>query len=167
MERTFIVWTVSLFQGSIVLMKNECVYACERWTLSCWGCPLRPAARCSVAQWVRAGCVYLLRGMSTKLCWQHSRGDNVTKIRSESYFWLGGGFFLANAAVQPSCTSRFCSYSVFATDLGVLTGSRPSPDAPWSCSGFPSLRCHKSSRQRSTSNKEGACSSAQHWQSST
>ena len=71
MEGAFIVWTVSLFQGSIVLMKNECVYACsqERWTLSCKGCPLRPAARCSVAEWVRAGCVYLLRGMSIKLCW--------------------------------------------------------------------------------------------------
>ena len=54
-----------------MLMKNECLYACsrERWTLSCKGCPVRPAARCSVAQWVRAACVYLLRGMSTKLCW--------------------------------------------------------------------------------------------------
>ena len=71
MEGAFIVWTVSVFQGSIVLMKNECLHACsrERWTLSCKGCPLRPAAICSVAQWVRAGCVNLLRGMSTKLCW--------------------------------------------------------------------------------------------------
>ena len=37
--------------------------------MSCKGCPLRPAARCSVVQWVRAGWVYLLRGMSTKPCW--------------------------------------------------------------------------------------------------
>ena len=28
--------------------------------MSCKGCLLRPAARCSVAQWVRAGWVYLL-----------------------------------------------------------------------------------------------------------
>ena len=37
--------------------------------MSCKEYPLRPAARCSVAQWVRAGWVYLLRGMSTKPCW--------------------------------------------------------------------------------------------------
>ena len=36
--------------------------------MSCKGCPLRPAARCYMAQWVHAGWVYLLRGMSTKPC---------------------------------------------------------------------------------------------------
>ena len=36
--------------------------------MSCKGCPLRPATRCSVAQWVHVGWVYLLRGMSTKPC---------------------------------------------------------------------------------------------------
>ena len=37
--------------------------------MTCKGCSLRPAARCSVAQWVRAGWVYMLRVMSTKPCW--------------------------------------------------------------------------------------------------
>ena len=41
--------------------------------MSCKGCSLRPAARCSVpvaqCQWVRAGWVYLLRRMSTKPGW--------------------------------------------------------------------------------------------------
>ena len=37
--------------------------------MSCKRCPLCPAARCSVVQWVRVGWVCLLRGKSTKQCW--------------------------------------------------------------------------------------------------
>ena len=49
--------------------KNVYSFIRERWTLSCKGWPLCPAARCSVAQWVHTDWVYLLREMSTKPCW--------------------------------------------------------------------------------------------------
>ena len=67
-EAAFTMLIVSLFQGSIVAIKKDCSEACIRecCNVSCNGCPLRPAAKCSVAQRLRPGWGYELRGMSTK-----------------------------------------------------------------------------------------------------
>ena len=49
------------FQGASVATKNDCWYARIRDRS-----PLYPLAKCSEVQWVRAGDVYCVAGMSTR-----------------------------------------------------------------------------------------------------
>ena len=56
--------------GLVWPRKNECWYARIRdcRSISWNGCPLYPSAKCSGVQWVCAGDVYCVAGMSTSCC---------------------------------------------------------------------------------------------------
>ena len=85
--------------------------------MSCKGCPLRPAARCSVAQWVRAGWVYLLRGMSTKPGWilyiivSHAVCLRCSKDGHFNFFIISVGLLWRNQSLCTYLAARLCTIS--------------------------------------------------------